>query len=87
MGAAVRFTAAARADGLQFGCSSLTSAATPAACGDAIEVPLIHTYVAAPDPVVIPGNVAFSGSSAWNRRLFGGTAPRIASWTVLLAAK
>ena len=35
--------AAATAPADQFGCSSRIRAATPAACGEAIEVPLIHT--------------------------------------------
>src|SRR5215468_8622662 len=38
-------TSAATAPAGMFGCWPRISAATPAACGDAIEVPLIQTYL------------------------------------------
>src|SRR6185295_8971057 len=87
IGVAVRLTAAATADGDHPGCSCFTSAATPVACGAAIDVPWIHAYDAGPAAVVMPGNTGFSGSRSWKIDELAGMAARIASCTVSLAER
>src|SRR5262249_26583941 len=87
IGVAVRYSAAATADGPQFGCSWRMSAATPAACGEAIEVPLSSAHVAPWSTTVTPGELPVSPSSCWKITEFGGTAASTASWTVPDALK
>ena len=50
-GAAVDVSAALTRAGLQPACCCSTSAADPATCGEAIELPVIEVYGVLPDPV------------------------------------
>ncbi len=89
-GWAVRVTAAITAPELHPGCICRTRAATPAACGEAIDVPVIQMYLAVPSTAVIPGKIG-SSSSSKNSQVPSVPvlvqAPRTASCTLSVAAK
>ena len=89
-GVAVRRTAAFSAAGPQFGWRSLISAATPVACGDAIDVPLTKTQRAPLDSTARPGKSASVSSSKKSHVPPSSVlvqAPITASCTVPVAAK
>lgn len=82
-----RRAAAATAPWDHVGCVCTTSAATPAACGEDIDVPFRYPYPAPASVVVMPGKSAFNGSNAFQMSEPIGSAPKIASWTVPVARK